>query len=77
MTPIDQYLDPTKIIIGRDKIVQTNHLHPRVSRPDLTANAVSGVPTASRPHRTNFNRLLVDGTVLGIRPGALNRTVKP
>ena len=26
LTPIDQRLDPTQIIIGRDKIVQTNHL---------------------------------------------------
>ena len=36
MIPIDQPLDPPKIIIDRDKIIQADHLHltSRLTRPD-------------------------------------------
>jgi len=36
MVPVDQRLDPAQIVIERDKIVQTHHLHlpGLLTRPD-------------------------------------------
>jgi hypothetical protein len=55
LTPIDQRLDPTKIVIGRHEVVQTDHLHlPRLlTRPDRERRECHTSSLAVTPDETS------------------------